>query len=392
MRVNRSCDRRRARIVAIGLVAALVIAGSATAAPGATRDADAADAALDRALDSLVERRAGPPGVIVLVQRGDALRSHTAGAADTGTKAPPHPDEFMRLASVAKAFSGAAALALVADGTLLLDDTLGERLPTLPRAWADVTLAQLLGHTGGVPDFSQNKTFQDAVRSAAASAPPPPQLLSYVEDEPLEFRPGTRFQYSNSDNIIVALMIESATGRRYEDVLQERVYTPLGLTGTSLPASTGVPAPFIHGYAPDPPEPPEDVSEVIAAGWAWASGGILSTPSDANRFVRDYVQGSTTNISARAAQRRFVEGGSSEPPGPGKNAAGLALFRYRTRCGTVYGHTGNTPGYTQFVAATGDGTRSATVSVNAQITPSSNRTEFRVLRAVYELAVCAALA
>jgi hypothetical protein len=68
----------------------------------------------------------------------------------------------------------------------------------------------------------------------------------------------------------------------------------------------------------------------------------------------------------RSKQRKVIEGGSSEPPGPGKNAAGLALFRYRTRCGTVWGHTGNTPGYTQFAAASGDGRRSVTVSVNAQ--------------------------
>jgi D-alanyl-D-alanine carboxypeptidase len=87
-----------------------------------------------------------------------------------------------------------------------------------------------------------------------------------------------------------------------------------------------------------------------------------------------------------------VAGGSSEPPGPGTNAAGLALFRYQTSCGTVYGHTGNTPGYTQFVAASRDGTRSTTVSVNTQITPKNDAKQFATLRHLEELAVCAALA
>ena len=84
--------------------------------------------------------------------------------------------------------------------------------------------------------------------------------------------------------------------------------------------------------------------------------------------------------------------GSSEPPGPGENRAGMAIFRYETRCGTVYGHTGNTPGFTHFIAATGDGTCSAVVAVNKQMTPKSDPEHFPALRHIFELAVCAATA
>jgi D-alanyl-D-alanine carboxypeptidase len=84
--------------------------------------------------------------------------------------------------------------------------------------------------------------------------------------------------------------------------------------------------------------------------------------------------------------------GASEPTGPGENSAGLAIFRYRTRCGTVYGHTGNTAGFTQFIAANADGTRSTVVSVNAQITPKAASRRFGELRRIYTLAVCSALA
>ena len=79
-------------------------------------------------------------------------------------------------------------------------------------------------------------------------------------------------------------------------------------------------------------------------------------------------------------------------PVPEPTHAGLAIFRYKTRCGTVYGHTGNTPGYTQFISATRSGSRSATVAVNAQITPGSDAKTFAKLRNIFELAVCAALA
>jgi D-alanyl-D-alanine carboxypeptidase len=151
-----------------------------------------------------------------------------------------------------------------------------------------------------------------------------------------------------------------------------------------------MPTPFVHGYQPDPPNAPEDVSEVIAAGWSWASGGVVSTPQDADRFVRGYVSGKLTNPATVAQQFRFRKG-SSEPPGPGTNAAGMSVFRYRTRCGVVFGHTGNTPGYTQFIASTRDGTRSTVVSVNSQLTPDRNPKRFAELRKIYTLAVCAAL-
>jgi D-alanyl-D-alanine carboxypeptidase len=140
----------------------------------------------------------------------------------------------------------------------------------------------------------------------------------------------------------------------------------------------------------DPPGPLEDVTSFFAAGWTWASGGVVATPLDASKFIRGYVAGRLTNKSTHNAQFQFIPG-NSEPPGPGTNAAGLGVFRYSTSCGTVYGHTGNTSGYTQFVAATRDGSRSVTVSINLQITPKSNSALFPELRAIDQLGVCAAL-
>jgi D-alanyl-D-alanine carboxypeptidase len=126
------------------------------------------------------------------------------------------------------------------------------------------------------------------------------------------------------------------------------------------------------------------VTEVFATGWAFASGGIVSTPSDANRFVRAYANGRLTNKATYAKQFQFIDGASSDPPGPGANAAGLAIFRYQTACGTVYGHTGSTLGYTQFVASTADGTRSVSVSASEQITPKINPSTFSDLRRIFE--------
>lgn len=382
---------RLVRAVLAVMLASLVGAGVATAGMPAQK----ADAALDRALKRLVAMPGGPPGVIAVVQRGDRVNVYTAGYGDVETKRKPRGTDHMRIASTAKAFSGATALSLVAKGVVSLDDTIARRLPSLPSAWGAVTLRQLLSHTSGLPDFTRNSAFQQAVVGSLTVPPPPEQLLEYVKDEPLVFAPGSKYEYSNSDNIAVGLMVQAVTGKPYQDALQEQVYGPLGLTQTSLPAGPELPAPFIHGYDREGNGKPEDISEIFASGWAWASGGIISTPLELNRFVRGYVRGALFGPDVQAQQRQFIPGGGSEPRGPGMNSAGLALFRYQTRCGTVYGHTGNTFGYTQFMAASSDGARSATVSINLQRTQDSEGQAgavFKAFRRAELLAVCAALA
>jgi hypothetical protein len=86
-------------------------------------------------------------------------------------------------------------------------------------------------------------------------------------------------------------------------------------------------------------------------------------------FVRAYVRGKLFGGAIQARQLRFRAGGGSDPPGPGANAAGLGVFRCRTRCGTVYGQTGNVFGYTTFIAASPNGNRSVTVQANMQLNP-----------------------
>ena len=384
-----------ALVLAVGAAMTVVlVSGEEAAGAETSRGTKGPDAALDRALKRLVAMRGGPPGVIAVVQRGEKRAIHTFGVANVDKERRIKVGDRMRIASAAKAFSGAAALSLVSKNKLSLDDTIGDRLPDLPRAWHGVTLRQLLNHSSGIPDFSKARGFREALLASLTKAPPPEELLTFVEDRGLLFEPGSEYRYSNSDNVAVALMVEAATRNEYEDQLQKRVYGPLGLRKTTLPRGTNIREPYIHGYDNDPSvQPPEDMSELVAAGWAWASGGVVSTPADLNAFIRGYVGGEVFGRETRRQQRRVIEGGGSEPPGPGKNSAGLGVFRYETRCGTVWGHTGNTLGYTQFMAASPNGRRSATVSVNSQLTPEEGGPGvFKALRRAERRAVCAALA
>jgi D-alanyl-D-alanine carboxypeptidase len=367
-----------------------LLVATCVGALGPVSPATADDRSLQRGLDELVAAPDGPPGVIVVLRYGDRQRVLRAGTADLATGRPLEPRDHTRTASTSKAFSGAVALSLVRQHRLALDDTIGTRLPHLPRAWRAVTLRQLLQHTSGLPDFSESPRFRGLLAADPRRHFDSRRLLDFVAGEPLRFTPGSQYRYSNSDNIAVALMAEAATGVRYEDLLRHDVYRPLGLRDTSLPQGYRLPEPYMHGYAVGGPSGPEDVSEAIGMSGVWASGGITSSPRDLAAFIGGYAAGALTSEAALREQRHWIPG-ASEPAGPGRNSAGLALFRYDTRCGVVLGHTGNTLGYTQLIAATPDGRRALTFSLTTQVNRTGNPALLSKVRAVEEDAVCSLL-
>lgn len=160
------------------------------------------------------------------------------------------------------------------------------------------------------------------------------RLVDFVAAEPLVFRPGARYAYSNSDNIAVALMAEAVTGRRYEDLLARLVYRPLDLRSTSLPQGYRMPEPYMHGYDVTPPDSPEDLSEVLSASGVWASGGIVSTPKDMTAFIRGYAEREAdlrpdTPTAAELGGRRI----RTRRPGGEQGRSGDLPVHHPLRCG-----------------------------------------------------------
>ncbi len=321
-------------------------------------------ASLQRGLERLVAAPGGPVGAIATLYRNGRTIVLRAGRADVTRPGAPRLHDHMRLASVAKAFSGAVALHLVAECRFGLDQTIGQLLPGLPRAWSKVTVRELLHHVSGLPDYTRSKGFAKQAETDPRGFVTPAKIISWVRGQRLVFAPGSRYEYSNTDNIVVGLIAERVTGRSYASLLRELVFRPAGLAHTSFPTrQVALPSPFIHGYVVAPGSKPKDVTSLLSPSGAWASGAIVSTPADLGRFIRADLGLRFFGAAQRRQQFKFVPG-SSSPAGPGTNSAGLAIFRYRTRCGTVYGHTGNFPGYVQWAAATADGRRSVTTSLN----------------------------
>jgi D-alanyl-D-alanine carboxypeptidase len=367
-------------LTVLATIACLALALSAGSAAAKTTDAQVL-----KGLEKLVAAPGGPPGAIATLYRDGKLTTLSTGRADVTKKGAPRAGDHMRIASVAKAFSGAVALNLVRSGRLSLDDPVEAVLPTLPKAWGKVTLRELLNHTSGVPDYTKSEAFVKQVETKPRAYVSPKEVIGWVEDEPLAFKPDTRYEYSNTDNIVVGLMVEAVTKQSYTSELQKIVLRPAKLTQTSLPTKIKIPSPFIHGYVTEPGAEPQDVSEFLNPSGAWASGAIISTPQNLNAFIRADLGLQFFDKAEQEQQMRWWKGGESSPPGPGKNSAGLALFRYQTKCGTVYGHTGNFPGYTQFAAATADGRAAVTMSLNI---PAPKGKLLAQLRQVQTEAVC----
>jgi D-alanyl-D-alanine carboxypeptidase len=367
------------------VIAAIVAAFAVAAAPAAGAPIDRK---LENALDRIVDSKSGPPGLSVLLKTDGGREFLARGTANTKTGRRPTAHDHYRIASIAKAFSGAVALSLVDRGVLSLDDTIGGWLPGALPYGAGVTVAQALAHTGGLPDYIKDEDFIERLTGDFEAYISPPELLEFVRDTPLDFPPGDRYHYSDTDNVAVGLIAEQATGLTYDEVLEALVYQPLGLIETSLPRTVRMPKPYMHGYELEPGEKPEDVSEFINPAGAWASGGIVSTPTDMGRFVRGYVGNRLFDPAVRATQT-FIAG-ESQPAGPGDNEHGLALFRYRTDCGTVFGHTGSFPGYRAFAASSRNGKRSVVFTVNAQLVGGARGGDeiSDLIRRAQRLAVC----
>jgi D-alanyl-D-alanine carboxypeptidase len=198
-------------LLAVGVLAVATASLSSASAFGATQPTGTGKA-LRAALDEVITAPEAPPGLSVLIDRKGQTQFFSRGVADVATGERPTKRLHMRIASVAKAFSGAVALALVSEGKLSLDDTIGERLPGVLPLSENVTLRQALQHTAGLPDYIRDEEFIEVLQADPARYLTPLQIVEFVADTPLTQTPGSGYEYSDTDNVVVGLMAEAATG------------------------------------------------------------------------------------------------------------------------------------------------------------------------------------
>lgn len=182
-------------------------------------------------VDDVVERqikRGNSPGIsVAVVKAGAVIKAKGYGLANVEWNVPATADTVYQLASVTKQFTATGVMLLVEEGKVRLADRIGQYVKDLPTAWSNVTVRHLLNMTSGIKEYL-NKAPSGQSREEFTYE----QLIELVADLPLDFAPGDRQSYSNSNYILLAMLIRSVTGKSYDSFLAERVWGPLGMTAT----------------------------------------------------------------------------------------------------------------------------------------------------------------
>ncbi len=189
------------------------------------------------------------PGCEVLVaKQGQVIYKKAYGSADLELNVALTPDMVFNLASITKQFTAVAILQLVEQGKISLHDSLQKFIPDFPSKGYTITIENLLTHTSGIKDY-MHLDFPNSYMERWDYRPK--QLVDSFKNYPLEFEPGTKFSYSNSGYYLLGYIIETISGKRYQNYVQDNLLKPLGLTHTYFD-STGIIIPNrVHGYLKD---------------------------------------------------------------------------------------------------------------------------------------------
>ncbi|REF34669.1 serine hydrolase domain-containing protein [Thermasporomyces composti] len=362
--------------IGAGVAGAVPTPDSAEAAParGASPSSSLDPATLASALDGV--HRAGMPGIYAEVRGAGRVWRGASGIADLSTGRPVRPDMRQRVGSITKTFTAAAIMQQVEKGRIELDAPIGRYLPHLVpgERGQKITIRMLLNHTSGIPEY-----LPSAFPSLAAWPSLPDMSPASLDDnrfrqfDPTELvrmglsapagEPGsTPGVYSNTNYLILGLLLEKVTGTTAEEYITTNVIERAGLRHTEFPTRPRIKGPHSRMYEAffGLIDPPRDYS-VYNMSWVTVGAGLVSTMEDLNRFYAQLLAGEIVSRSSLAEMTRTVPVISQEGE---LIEYGLGLRRVTTDCGTFWGHDGSVWGALTVSWTRDDGGRQLSVAMN----------------------------
>jgi D-alanyl-D-alanine carboxypeptidase len=324
-----------------------------------------------QAVEALVKE--GVPGVTLTARDGHGAWSTTAGVGNIRTKAPRSADDRYRVGSITKTFVSTVLLQLEAEGRLSLDDTVDKWLPGKVDGHGHdgraITLRMLLNHTSGVfnytadEDFGRTYFLKDGFFEHRYDRTSPADLLAIAMSHEPDFAPGTSWNYSNTNYLLAAMVIEQATGRPYGAEIRDRIIEPLHLSATSVPGTrVTVPQPSSRAYsklAETATGPTYDVTTLNPA-IAYGSGEMISDSADLDRFYSALLRGRLLPPHQLKEMKSTVQ-----IEGAPNIRYGLGLIDRTLSCGVhVWGHDGGIHGSSSDAATSADGRHSVALNLN----------------------------
>ena len=339
------------------------------------------------------------PGAVVEVRTPQGDFTAAVGTTQRGAEVPPGDDTHYRIASITKTMTSAVIVLLAQEGKLQFSDPISKYVPNVPNG-ENITIAELLKMRSGLYGYTNDPEFAATLDADPAKAWTPQEVLDIAFRHPPEFPPGTAYDYSNTNYALLGLVAEKVDGKPLAQSFQDRLYGPLGLKQTVLPASTD---PYSHGYmyggsryALVDTDYPPDVQAAARAGtlqpidytnqnpsYATAAGGAISTANDNAAWIRALVDGKVFNADFH---RQWLD--SPQPANPAEPAAtqyGYGIERQAfAPNATMYFHFGELPGFNDFSGY--DPTNKVTLVLwsNLTVAPDSRPTANVLLQKVVE--------
>ena len=332
------------------------------------------------------------PGITagVVLEDGTAF-GLASGLADTALRIPMKPSDRLLQGSVGKTYVSAVALQLVNEGKIALDDKVATHLGMEP--WygrlangADITIRQLMNHTSGVVRYEFKPEFTRDLTASPDRSWTPPELIAYLLDAPAPFAAGQGWEYSDSNYILLGMIIERVTGNRYYDEMRRRILEPLQLRNTVPSDSRLIPG-LAQGYA-GPNNPFGGADAMISGGrfainpqFEWTGGGIASTSEDLARWAKALYEGRGI---PPALMPQAIDGVPAR--GLGREARyGLGVILRPTTLGMTWGHSGFFPGYLTEVMYFPDTKVAIAVQVNTSVQRSLGGSPTRFIIALAQV-------
>ncbi|MFF1494418.1 serine hydrolase domain-containing protein [Streptomyces sp. NPDC058304] len=350
VRLRRAC----AAAAVAGVLIAPAVAGSASGATVSapapavpvsatpSPDADtpfpqltpAVAAQLDAAIRQVM-RQTKVPGVTVgLWAPGKGSYVKNFGVADKATGAPMTTGLHVRIGSETKTFTVTALLQLVDRRKVGLDDPIGTYIKGVPNG-NRITLRELAGMRSGLFNYSLDENFIKRLQADPEQSFTPHQLLDYAFRHPVQFAPGAKFDYSNTNLILLGLVVEKVTGRPLHEVIAKDVLAPAGIRRTVFPTSPAMPDPYAHGYTNQTASGKIEDATGWNPSWAWAAGAMISDLEDLRSWAHTLATGTLLTPATQAERLKTT------PMNLQGDGYGLGIFNVQ---GWI-GHNGSIPGY-----------------------------------------------
>jgi CubicO group peptidase (beta-lactamase class C family) len=339
------------------------------------------------------------PGAVVAISsptRGDW--SGTFGTTTIGANDPLTIEDHFRVGSVTKTMTSTVILQLVQEGKLALDDPIAKYRPGVPGG-DRITIADLAEMRSGLYSYTFDPGFNATLDNDPAKAWTADELLAIAFSHPVNAAPDTTFEYSNTNIVLLGLVIERLTGEPLEKAFADRIFTPLGMTQTSLPVRTdaSIPDPHPQGYAfgtnvssiktyalPADQQAqaragslkPHDVTNANPS-WAWAAGGAISTVPDLSTYVKALVSGRGL-LDAATQKVRMDSIRPTDPAHPQAAGYGIGIASF----GPLIGHDGQIPGFMTFAGQDPKTGLTITIATNLATVPSGEGSALTLLKAI----------